>query len=269
MSNNEKIFEQWLIDNNVEYEYQPIIENVAFAKSGKYKADFKVYTRNKSEYVIIEIKGFMTFEAANKLRYLLFVHPENFYIFQMTEKDWLHMSIQASIDMQFSILMDFIENGHPDELNDTSYELLYKYINCKNMEYIKYASPYIEYRDLNIENLQTLMIEHINENIKDLNFSYFADLYQGCTIPAGVLTTDEYPVDKTSMEILIKKLILDLIFDDQYKDCNGPGIFLDFPDLEGLFINRTGNVISIYCKYLYEWEFSIDQEDFLNDYTEE
>lgn len=77
MSNNEKIFEQWLIDNNVEYEYQPTIENVAFAKSGKYTADFKVYTRDKSEYVIVEIKGFMTYEAVNKLKYLIAVHPEN------------------------------------------------------------------------------------------------------------------------------------------------------------------------------------------------
>ena len=269
MSNNEKIFEQWLIDNNVEYEYQPIIEDVAFSKSGKYKADFKVYTRDKSEYVIVEIKGFMTYEAVNKLKYLLIVHPENICVFQMTEKDWLHMPIQDSIDTQFSILMYFIENGHPEKLNEQSCELLYKYINCKNMEYIKYASPYVEYRDLNIENLRTLMIEYINENLKDIELSHFAVIYKGCTIPAGVLTEDEYPVDKTSIEILLKKLILDLIFDDQYKDCNGPNIFLDFPDLEGLRINRTGNVISIYCDYHYEWEFSIAIEDFLIDFIEE
>ena len=133
MSNNEKIFEQWLIDNNVEYEYQPIIENVAFTKSGKYKADFKVYTRNKSEYVIVEIKGFMTYEAVNKLKYLLFNHPENFYIFQMTEQDWLHLPIKDSIDVQLSNLLVFIENRHPEELNATSCELLYKYITSKNI----------------------------------------------------------------------------------------------------------------------------------------
>ena len=269
MSNNEKIFEKWLIDNNVEYEYQPIIENVAFAKSGKYKADFKVYTRDKSEYVIVEIKGFMTYETVNKLKYLLFNHPENIYVFQMTEPDWLHLPVKDSIDTQFSILMDFIENGHPEEMNATSLELLYKYINCKNMEYIKYASPYIEYRDLDIKDIQTTMMNYIHEQIKDLNFSYYADIYKDCVIPEGILTRDEYPVDKTSIEILLKKLILDLIFDDQYKDCNGPDIFLDFPNLEGLLINRTGNVISIYLDYLYEWEFSIAPEDFLYDLIEE
>lgn len=267
MSNNEKIFEQWLIDNNVEYEYQPIIENVAFAKSGKYTADFKVYTRDKSEYVIVEIKGFMTYEAVNKLKYLIAVHPENIYIFQMTEKDWLHMSIQDSIDMQFYPLKMFIENGHPEKLNELSCELLYKYINCKNMEYIKYASPYIEYRD--IEDIYELMNDYIDKNIKDIDLSYFVAIYQGCTIPAGVLDQDECPVDEVSMEIILKQLILDLIFDDQYRDCNGPNRYLEFPYLDGLYINRTGNVISIYCGYLYEWEFSIDPEDFLNDYTEE
>lgn len=276
MSNNEKIFEQWLIDNNVEYEYQPIIENVAFSKSGKYKADFKVYTRDKSEYVIVEIKGFMTYEAVNKLKYLLTVHPENICVFQMTEKDWLHMPIQDSIDMQFYALNAFIENGHPEKLNEQSFELLYKYINCKNMEYIKYASPYIEYRDIDYKNLdidikdvRKLMNDYINENLKDIELSDFAAIYKGCTIPAGVLTEDEYPVDKTSIEILLKKLILDLIFDDRYRDCNGPDIFLDFPNLKGLRINRTGNIISIYCGYLYEWEFSIAIEDFLNDFIEE
>ena len=267
MSNNEKIFEQWLIDNNVEYEYQPTIENVAFAKSGKYTADFKVYTRDKSEYVIVEIKGFMTYEAVNKLKYLIAVHPENIYIFQMTEKDWLHMSIQDSIDMQFYPLKLFIENGHPEKLNELSCELLYKYINCKNMEYVKYASPYIEYRD--IEDIYELMNDYIDKNIKDIDLSYFVAIYQGCTIPAGVLDKDECPVDEVSMEIILKQLILDLIFEDQYKDCNGQNRYLEFPYLDGLYINRTGNVISIYCGYLYEWEFSIDKEDVLNDDNKE
>lgn len=269
MSTNEKIFEQWLIDNNVEYEYQPIIENVAFAKSGKYKADFKVYTRDKSEYVIVEIKGFMTYEAVNKLKYLLVNHPENICIFQMTEKDWLHVPVKDSIDMQFSILMTFIENGHPEKINDNSCELLYKYINCKNMEYVKYASPYIEYRDLDVEDIQGIMIDYINEKIKDIDFSHFVNIYQECTIPAGVLAADEWLVDKSSIEILLKQLILDLIFEDQYKDCNGPDTYLEFPDLEGLLINRTGNVISIYYGYLYDWEFSIAPEDVLYDYIEE
>ena len=109
------------------------------------------------------------------------------------------------------------------------------------------------------------MNDYIDKNIKDIDLSYFVAIYQGQTIPAGVLEQDECPVDEVSMEIILKQLILDLIFEDQYKDCNGQNRYLEFPYLDGLYINRTGNVISIYCGYLYEWEFSIDQEDVLND----
>jgi hypothetical protein len=68
----------------------------------------------------------------------------------------------------------------------------------------------------------------------------------------------------TSIEILLKQMILDLIFEDQYKDCNGPDTYLEFPNLEGLFINRTENVISIYYGYMYDFEFSITPEDVFN-----
>ena len=98
---------------------------------------------------------------------------------------------------------------------------------------------------------------------------HIVNIYQDYVIPAGVLSADECPVNKTSIEILLKRLILDLIFEDQYKDCNGLDTYLEFPDLEGLFINRTGNVISIYYGYLYDWEFSIAPEDVLCDYIEE
>lgn len=261
MSNNEKIFEQWLIDNNIEYEYQPIIENVTFTKSRKYKADFKVYNRDKSEYIIIEIKGFMTYEAVNKLKYLVINHPENFFIFQMTEKDWMHLPIKDSINTQFSILMSFIENGHAEKLNKSSCELLYKYINCKNMEYIKYSSPYFEYRDLNIPNINEILEKYINDTIKDLYFNDIANYYKGRKIPAGILTTDECPIDISSVKILLKQMILDLIFEDHYKNCDGPDTYLEFPDLEGLFINRTENIISIYYGYMLYFEFSITPND--------
>ena len=261
MSNNEKIFEQWLIDNNIEYEYQPIIENVTFTKSRKYKADFKVYNRDKSEYIIIEIKGFMTYEAVNKLKYLVINHPENFFIFQMTEKDWMHLPIKDSINTQFSILMSFIENGHAEKLNKSSCELLYKYINCKNMEYIKYSSPYFEYRDSNIPNINEILEKYINDTIKDLYFNDIVNYYKGCKIPAGILTTDEYPIDISSVKILLKQMILDLIFEDHYKNCDGPDTYLEFPDLEGLFINRTENIISIYYGYMLYFEFSITPND--------
>ena len=109
----------------------------------------------------------------------------------------------------------------------------------------------------------------INEKIKDIELSRFVSIYQDYIIPAGVLTTDEWTVDKTSMEILIKQLILGLIFEDQYKDCHGPDTYLEFTDLEGLLINRTGNVISVYYGYLYDWEFSIAPEDVLCDFIKE
>ena len=66
------------------------------------------------------------------------------------------------------------------------------------MEYIKYASPYIEYRD--IEDIYELMNDYIDKNIKDIDLSYFVAIYQGCTIPPGVLDQNECPVDEVSME---------------------------------------------------------------------
>ena len=263
MSNNEKIFEQWLIDNNIEYEYQPIIENVTFTKSGKYKADFKVYNRDKSEYIIIEIKGFMTYEAVNKLKYLVNNHPENVFIFQMTERDWMQLPIKNSINTQFSILMSFIENGNAEKLNKSSCELLYKYINYKNMEYIKYSSPYFEYRDSNIPNINEILKKYINDAIKDLNFKYIANHYNGCKIPAGVIEQDECLVNEVSIEILIKQLILYLITHEPHRHCNGEDKYLTLPTLDGLLINRISNVIYIYYGYMYEFGFSIIPEDVL------
>lgn len=70
---------------NAEIEYQKVIHNIPFNKRKDYKCDF--YIKERDLYV--EVKGFMTLYAVNKLLYLQNHSGVNFYILQTTEEDWI------------------------------------------------------------------------------------------------------------------------------------------------------------------------------------
>lgn len=109
-SKNEILFENFLIEHNIKYEYQYKI-NVPFTQSGIHKVDF--YLNDFDLY--IEIKGLMTYSAVNILKYLNNYSDKNFYVLQMTEEDWIneynkkiHKSIKNKINTNINIQFDEI-----------------------------------------------------------------------------------------------------------------------------------------------------------------
>lgn len=138
MSKNEQLFENFLIENSIYYEKQIPI-NVKFNKSNKYKTDFTIYNKDKSDKIYIEIKGFMTLEVIYKLKHIYKLNEINFYILQMTESDWLHIKTNEAIQIQFNLLKDFYNKKIDSKyLNDISKDLLNKYILYKEETYNKW-----------------------------------------------------------------------------------------------------------------------------------
>lgn len=143
MSANEEMFKKFLEQNKIEYVVPTkdncIIDNVPFNKSKTYKADF--YLPKKD--LFIEIKGFMTLYAVNKLIYLLEKRlPNNFCILQMTEEEWIKEISEdknlksASGKLQKSIQQQFSEIKTLDskKLHDLSQKRLKEYIATRKAE---------------------------------------------------------------------------------------------------------------------------------------
>lgn len=70
-----------------DFELHKKIDNVPFNKTKVHEVDF-VLTSSFGEKLYVEVKGLMTYLEVNKLRYLL-ESEYDFYIFQLTEIDWM------------------------------------------------------------------------------------------------------------------------------------------------------------------------------------
>ena len=138
-------FQNQLYSNDIIYQY-PI--SVPFTKNHKHYVDF--YIPSKDLY--IEIKGFMTYTSVNILKYLLYESNKNFYIFQMTEEDWIeeynkekHKSIKNKLQNNFEIQINEIKmllNNKLSSENLTNFSKyrLNNYIDIRNNDLIKWKN---------------------------------------------------------------------------------------------------------------------------------
>lgn len=138
-SKNEEIFEKFLIDNNIRYEYEAKI-NAPFTERLYHKVDF--YLPDYDLY--IEIKGFMTYWSINVLRYLLNNSGHNFYVLQMTESDWIEKynkkihktntnKCALNNSIQFNEILELTKgNITPEQLSQISSKRIDDYINLRN-----------------------------------------------------------------------------------------------------------------------------------------
>lgn len=147
MSQNEELFKNFLIKNNIEYHIPTkdvyCINKVPFNKNGIYKPDF--YLPQKDLY--IEVKGFMTIWTVNKLQYLLKKRlPENFCILQMTEDWWIPAvrddetltSAKSKIAKSIAIQFEEIKKLSAKQLHDLSLERLEEYLIVNQKELDKW-----------------------------------------------------------------------------------------------------------------------------------
>ena len=136
----EKIFADFLTNNNIKYVSQKTVNNCPFNRGGKYKIDF--YLPDYDLY--IEVKGQMTMYQVNVLRYCSEYLGKNYYILQMTSEDWIgpyscsglkniRSKIMQDTATQFNEILDLSQNRiTTDELCKRSKIRLEKYIAYRN-----------------------------------------------------------------------------------------------------------------------------------------
>jgi hypothetical protein len=128
MSKNEDIIENLFIENGFAYKKQVSvpIENFPW-KTERTKHSPRVDFYLEATNIYIEVKGFMTIEAMSKMAFLC-KQDFPYYIFQVTEKDWLGLSEKDSINYQFSELMN---TENKTDLSSISYARLKQFIGKK------------------------------------------------------------------------------------------------------------------------------------------
>lgn len=135
-SSNEIMFKEFLDKNKIEYIHQYKIDNIPFNRNKTHMVDF--YLPKQDIYV--EIKGFMTIQAVNILKYLLYIDTRKFYILQMTEEDWIeeynkeiHKSVKNKILNNIQLQFEEIISNENTFLQNISIDRLENYIKvCNN-----------------------------------------------------------------------------------------------------------------------------------------
>lgn len=127
-----------------DFEFFKEIDNIPYTKSKKHKVDVVLTSRiDRNNKLYVEIKGQMTYLEVNKLRYLQEIFPNNFYILQLTDLDWMDpYTGQSSKDAfekskkdfetQVKELIDFVIGDVTcDELSNRSKKRLKDYIDYR------------------------------------------------------------------------------------------------------------------------------------------
>lgn len=102
MPKTEVEFQHFLTKIGCCFEKQAVVEHCPFLKRGKHKVDFRV-TSARGEELYVEVKGYLSFYSVNVLEYLLRYSGKAFYVFQVTDEDWMGVakqgqSVQEKID---------------------------------------------------------------------------------------------------------------------------------------------------------------------------
>ena len=94
MPKTEVEFRNFLTKIACSYETQVVVGHCPFLKRGKHRVDFKV-TSTRGEELYVEVKGYLSFYSVNVLEYLLRYSGKHFYVFQVTEGDWMGVAKQG------------------------------------------------------------------------------------------------------------------------------------------------------------------------------
>lgn len=154
MPKTEEEFEKFLTNNKIDFKRQAVITNIPWSSKNTHKTDFLIFNKDHSETLYIEVKGFMTYEAVNILRYLLNNHKEYFYVVQITEEDWIEKyskelfksksnKFKYNKEIMFNELLDFYNKKKSSkELNNLSVNYLNNYVKTVLSRYKSWIENY-------------------------------------------------------------------------------------------------------------------------------